>query len=258
MGARGLAVVEFISLPDAWHRFVRARHGELLDPERWKPPAPGGSFDLVLDRKTGRFVREMKLGAEYDEFIDWYFVSTAESNFRENVALSCCALLTDDEGAEFRQVNFEDWWWACAGDRSLWRVIEMYGPARCDGGSRSWPALETATSFPIAIHFERETFEALDVVKGWSEPARPASPMADRDLQAWLRAEAEKLGGRPPIRTWRSHQGFFEERGITKLRFESVWGEMYPDARPGRPSKNAPRNVSRVSTANRTVGKPAK
>lgn len=232
---------DYISLPEVWRRFVHARYKDLLDPERWKPPASGGLFDLMLDRRTGRLVREMKLGEEYDEFINWNFVCTAESDFRENVAIVCRAFLADDEGAAFRQVNFEDWWWACAADRSLWRVVEMYGPARCDGGSRSWPALETATSFPIAIHFEREAFEALNVVKRWSEsePELPPSPMTDNDLKAWLRAKENELGESPTTRSWKLNQHFFREHRVTKERFEDIWRDTYPNAKRGRRSKNA-------------------
>lgn len=122
-----------------------------------------------------------------------------------------------------------------------------------------WPGLLNSdlSALPMAVVFEREEFAALDIVKAWREVASP-SPITDDDVREWLRAEEKKLGGRPPIRTWRDNQRFFQNRGVTKLRFEGVWRDMYPNAQAGRPSKNAPQNVPRVSGSKETLRKLAK
>lgn len=169
---------KYISLAEAWRRFVEARYSSLLASERHKPSAPGGRFDLMLDRKTGAWKREPILGAETGDCIRWHEANMAEGNFRDSVARECEAYCVSDSGAPSAPIAFEDWWWGCAAGRTLWRQVEIHGPARCDGGSRSWLTLEPAASFPIAIYFDRQEFEKLEIVKWWSEAAT-ASPVEE-------------------------------------------------------------------------------
>ncbi|MGJ0454165.1 MAG: hypothetical protein ACR65T_13200 [Methylocystis sp.] len=155
--------------------------------------------------------------------------------FRDAIALPLSKATYCETDGRLKVLAFEDWFETCQ------------------------PSLLKAdcSALPMVVLFERDAFDDLDIVRGWQRVAS-SSPMTDDDLREWLQTKEHKLAGRPPIRTWGDNQQFFQNHGVTKPRFEDVWREMYPNARAGRPSKNVPQNVPRVSRAKGPIGNLAK
>jgi len=155
--------------------------------------------------------------------------------FRETVALPLSKATYCQRPRGLKRLPFENWFEVCK--PSLLKS--------------DWPSL------PMAVVFERDAFDALNIVRTWRRAEAP-SPMTDDDLRKWLQEREAEIDGRPPIRTWSDARSFFQDRHVTKPQFERVWGETYPAASPGRPPKNARRNAPKVSNAKESLEKLAK
>jgi hypothetical protein len=65
--------------------------------------------------------------------------------------------------------------------------------------------------------------------------------LSDDEVKNLIEAKEKTMGRRPPIRSWR---GWTEmsQGGVTKPRFERLWGDLFRDSPKGRPTKqNAPK-----------------
>lgn len=93
--------------------------------------------------------------------------------------------------------------------------------------------------FPGDICFDHRAFDALPIWKEISNKAGPdgAARMSDDQVRDWIKQRETKNGRRPPIRTWEEDKLFFQARGVTKSRFESMWKKLYPNSDRGRPNK---------------------
>jgi len=93
--------------------------------------------------------------------------------------------------------------------------------------------------FPGDVCFDRKVFDALPIWKEISNKAGPvvAARMSDDKVRVWINEKEAATGCRPPIRAWSENKDFFQSRGVTKPRFESIWHELYPSPDRGRPNK---------------------
>jgi hypothetical protein len=149
-----------IALAEAWQLFIETRFPGVIDPELHKPQAPHrGGVDQIVSARG--FHSAFALGPEADSNnnIQWPHAFRAECAFRDLFALTQQAYAS--KAGQWLPVSFEDWFPLCfpRERRDAWREVEVYGPARCDGGARSWRSLLPTEAFPIEVAFDRADFE---------------------------------------------------------------------------------------------------
>src|SRR3974377_358088 len=105
---------DFVSLADGWRTFVETKFPRLLKAETFRPPSPGGQFEVTRDRKTGDIGRPPKIGPEHDSHIDKHAKAMAEGAFRDLIALKCQAFEREGAASDLTPIDFEGWFWECS------------------------------------------------------------------------------------------------------------------------------------------------
>lgn len=233
---------KYVSIIEAWSRFCseeQKSNPALFEPQNWRPSNGPGRYELEFHFDYFELAPKPINGLEYQP-MRFFWTKAMEmlvAEFLHRVAhpLRDKTDIERPRGARDR-IAIEEWF--RPDDESFLRMFfETYRyripdtasdtrkrPNLFDGGPKSWDAVRPVTSFPIAILFEREAFEALDVVKGWSDLDLPVSPATAKGKAAciqWLIGQRET--GPQPKKKGDMRDEAAKKFGVGPGQFNDCW-----------------------------------